>query len=245
MTANAFLINQTSRNALYLQRLAGGEANKVKNQIDQIGREINGILSTATEADFNSGQVLADVETVTRERFTQITEVVKASSVETAQYYSTFQSQLLNKVSKVTAANADPLDVQRSILQSAIDFKPQGSAKTLNDTINEYGKKKAGQFNQIVSDGMLEGRTGVEITKEVSEALNISKRQAESLVRTSTNKAANVGRLESFKANNDILEGVEDVAVFDSRCTPYCRQVDGRVRALDEVKESPRLSFWM
>lgn len=239
MSANGYAISAVTRNAVFLQRLAGGEAKKVQSVLRAMQGDINNILNSATEADFNSGRVLAQIEQVSAERLETVNNMVRDSALDSAEYFSGFTSRLLREITKITPKTPDPQQVQLALLTNAINFKPTASAATLNDVINEFGTKKAAQFRQIVSDGILTGQTGPEMTKQVSEAMRLTLRQAETLVRTTTNSAAQVGRLQTYRENADILEGVENVAVLDHRTTMYCKQVDGKIQTLDEASRPP------
>jgi len=236
MSANSYAIDVTTRNAVFLQRLGGGEFNKVNAILSKMEREINGAISSASEGDFNSGQLLSDVQDITSERLQEVNESVRESAISTAAYTSSFETRLLKELSRVMPNEPDPSLIAGRLFSTALEDKPGNTNITLNDAINQYGTKKAAAFKQIVSDGILAGQASPELTAQVSEAMNLTRRQAETLVRTVTNSAAQTGRAEAFQQNADILEGMEVVAVLDSRTTRYCSQIDGEILPLDAAK---------
>lgn len=68
----------------------------------------------------------------------------------------------------------------------------------------------------------------------VGGVLSTSTRDAEALVRTAVNHVSNVGMMETYRANEDVVEGVRVVATLDDRTTEICISLDGTVWALDD-----------
>ncbi len=58
------------------------------------------------------------------------------------------------------------------------------------------------------------------------DAMDISKNEADALVRTSMMQVAQNVRMEIYKQNQDILNGYEVIATLDKRTTPLCRALD-------------------
>jgi SPP1 gp7 family putative phage head morphogenesis protein len=54
-----------------------------------------------------------------------------------------------------------------------------------------------------------------------------ARRNAEALVRTSVISTANTAHMEAYKANADIMGGLEWLSTLDNRTTPICRAMDG------------------
>jgi SPP1 gp7 family putative phage head morphogenesis protein len=54
-----------------------------------------------------------------------------------------------------------------------------------------------------------------------------ARRNAEALVRTSVLSTANAAHLEAYRANADIMGGIEWLSTLDSRTTTQCRALDG------------------
>jgi len=57
--------------------------------------------------------------------------------------------------------------------------------------------------------------------------MNVSKHQANSLARTSIASVANQVREETYLANDDVIQGVQFIAVLDNNTTPVCRAHSG------------------
>ena len=90
-----------------------------------------------------------------------------------------------------------------------------------------------------IQTGMVQGESIGELigrirgSKTSPGVMSISKRQAEALVRTSVMSVAGAARMQTFKKNSDVLDGIEVVATLDARTTPLCAALDGRRFDLD------------
>ena len=81
------------------------------------------------------------------------------------------------------------------------------------------------------SIGELIGR--IRGSKTSPGVMSISKREATALVRTSVMSVAGAARMQTYRANSDVLDGIEVVATLDARTTPMCAGLDGRRFDLD------------
>lgn len=63
--------------------------------------------------------------------------------------------------------------------------------------------------------------------------MDIGTRQAEALVRTSTQQIANAVRYESYKRNGDVIKGVQTHVTLDSRTSQICMSRSGNAWDLD------------
>jgi SPP1 gp7 family putative phage head morphogenesis protein len=98
------------------------------------------------------------------------------------------------------------------------------------------------KFSDRVQQGYMRGEPSTEIVNRVrgtkargyADGLMVgTKNSAGALVRTSVQTVSNAARLESFKANADILRGVQWVSTLDNRTTVICRARSGLMWDLD------------
>jgi hypothetical protein len=106
------------------------------------------------------------------------------------------------------------------------------------------------RFSNQLRLGMAAGETNGElISRIVGSAdspgiMDVSRTTAEALVRTSVQTVANSARLETFKANADVLDGVQQISTLDSRTTEICMAYDGEAWTLDgEPMDGSSLPF--
>lgn len=93
-----------------------------------------------------------------------------------------------------------------------------------------------GKFSATMRDGMAKGEGVDALVRRVRGTqaagfndgiMEISRRQAEALVRTSVQSAANTARIQSFLANTDIIKAIQWRSTLDSRTTVICIGLDG------------------
>ena len=87
--------------------------------------------------------------------------------------------------------------------------------------------------NQIAA-GVALGESTPTIVRRVSKGYAITKRQAQTLVRTSVNHVSNQARMVTMQANTDTIKGWQFVATLDARTTDICMSHDGKFYKLNE-----------
>ncbi len=94
-----------------------------------------------------------------------------------------------------------------------------------------------------VKSGFVEGLTVRQILKNVVGAgglADVSERNAMTMARTMTMHLASEARFETYKENDDIIEGYALVATLDKRTSSYCRSIDGtKIYFTDEKQLKP------
>lgn len=96
----------------------------------------------------------------------------------------------------------------------------------------------AGETNQQLITRIRGGRTGgtisatvngetIRLPKYSGGIMDVSRNQADALVRTSVQTVSNQTMLATYQANSDILRGMQALATLDTRTTPVCMSRDG------------------
>lgn len=111
----------------------------------------------------------------------------------------------------------------------------------------DWWSKQAGNTQQrfagAVRQGMLRGETTDKIVQRVrgTKAANYSdgimtatRREAEALVRTSVQTCANEATMQTYSANDDVINGLQWSATLDSRTTKICMALHGKVWRYDK-----------
>ena len=84
------------------------------------------------------------------------------------------------------------------------------------------------KFQSAVRQGLVAAETTPQIVKRVRGVLDISKRNAETLVHTSVQSVANTTREKIFADNDDVMSGKEWSSALDRRTCPTCGALDGK-----------------
>ena len=168
----------------------------------------------------------------------------------------THQDQLtaIAKLSGQVGANALNAGIGAQIAQSVALTKNQLSTLA-SDTLIQGAKSKdwwnqqdgdlQNSFAQQMRMGYARGESIDELAARVrgTEAASFkngimaeSKRNADALVRTSIQTVSNEAKVATYNENADLLDGIEWIATLDTRTTPICRALDGKVWSLPDYK---------
>ena len=99
---------------------------------------------------------------------------------------------------------------------------------------NKQRADLAFKFEGIIRSGVAEGKQNGQLTTEVRELMNISRRTADTLVITAVAKVADTAHEELRDANLDILSGEEHLSTLDMRTSTVCQVRDGKRWDLDK-----------
>ena len=196
-------------------------------------------------------RVLDDMEgqTFTVQRLEKLLESVRALN---AQAYESIGKELAGELKALTEYEvgyqhqlfSSVLPVQVSVVSvppkqvhAAVMARPfQG--RMLREWLDGLEESRAAKVRDAIRIGYVEGETNQQIITRIrgTKALNyadglfdISRRDAEAIVRTSVAHTANHCASISAEANTDIIKGVKWIATLDSRTTPVCRARDGKI----------------
>ena len=107
----------------------------------------------------------------------------------------------------------------------ATDAVIQGSAQ------GAWWKKQSAdvqfKFAGAVRQGLAAAETNQQIVARVREVMDVTKRNAATLVQTSTATIANDARAAAMDANDDLILGYKGVATLDSKTCLTCAPLDG------------------
>ena len=228
MSSNQYLIDATTRHSVFLQRYAGGEAKKAVKTLNRIRREINARLSQEPTL-FQRNRLLAvleDIDSIYTSGYATIEQDVIRGVFALAEQEAGFSTKLYN-----IATEANFVLPSESSLMQAVELAPMAVPKdvglTIDAALTEYGDKKIEQIKQAITDGVVLGDTTPEISAKVGNIMTtLHRRQLETLVRTTTNHTSSVARQETFKQNEDILEGYRWIATLDNRTALICMSRD-------------------
>ncbi len=242
------LINAATRHQVFVQRYAGGLSNAYLKSLKKTYAEVLARLMEDELTDIAAArltQVRLDMEQLLNDGY----DVAKSQFIlnlnEFANAEADFSAQLLTAGSDVEFSAALPAPIQIQTALALKTFTPDNGKTLVNieEALTNFGTKKAEQVRQVVRDGFLLGDTNVQIASKISEVEKITRSQADSLARTMTNHASGVARSETYKANSDVLDGYEWVAVLDSSTTLTCSGRDGKVYELSADSPQPPAHF--
>ena len=229
MSAKGFLIDATSRNAVFVQRLAGGEYKKILERLNSLERQILGIVAQTDISVSRQTAALLEVQRAAAEAFQQIAIEIGASADETATYLAEFTKRMMDQAATVEFEVPTEETLQRQVAMANLNSARGLDGLTIQQALQQYGDTKAGEISRVLTGSFIPGMDKNDTVKAVSALMGNQKRQAETLVRTTTNAAAQAGRMATFVQNDEYLQGYEWISVLDHRTTLICAGLDGDI----------------
>jgi SPP1 gp7 family putative phage head morphogenesis protein len=116
--------------------------------------------------------------------------------------------------------------LNRQILQELVkDGLIQGAPSS------EWWAKQAvgtlDNFRREMRLGVLGGESTGKLATRVRKVMDVTRRQAEALARTSVQSISNLARLRTYQENAHLLKGIQWISTLDSRTTDICKGLDG------------------
>lgn len=243
--ANERLLDLAVRHRIGLERLSTSTVRRVLAQIRRVEIDVLGRIAARSalgRSDGNLTALLGELRSLYVESYRPLTRGLQGDLFELAGYEAEFQAKALGSVLSVqtntpiltqvvAAVNARPF--QGRLLQGWLDDLPVGAASRVQEAIRQ------GFIEGESTDSIIKRIRGTKAAKYRDGLMEISRRGAESLVRTAVTHIASVAQEETYAANADVLDGVEWVSVLDSRTTPICQSRDGKVYAVGRGPRPP------
>ncbi|UYW34463.1 phage head morphogenesis protein [Methylorubrum extorquens] len=245
MAVNDDIMDAQVSHAVGLQRLGTSILRKILALLnrtdadleDQIRQRLAGVEPGSIETEFTTERLRLLLEGIRRTNaavYDQIQVVLLQEALGLAEYEAEHQASIITEHVPVRLDVALPTTEQ---LHAIVQKRPfQGRL------LREWGKSLEDGRTQKVHDavriGMVEGETVDHIVRRVrgtkamefkDGVLEISRRDAEAVVRTAVAHIANGASEATYERNADIIKGVRWVSVLDSRTTAVCRARDGKV----------------
>lgn len=99
----------------------------------------------------------------------------------------------------------------------------------LKDWMNDLSLSQAFDVERAIKLGVTLGEINYQIAQRLKSTLEISQRNAQTIVITATSSIANTSRMEFYKENEEVIRGYEHSSTLDSKTTFICASRDGSV----------------
>lgn len=251
--ANQSLRDRVVRHELYLKKLANEEVRAVRELVTQaeadIQQQIERRLTWIAERGFDSSPFtlrrleanLREVRAVARAAYREIGGKLKQDLTAVAKSEAEWAAGAVGaELSRVGVELG--VGVAEGSLLSAIVTKQPFQGALLKDWAAKLGEDTFHAVRGAVRQGLLQGESIADITRRLRGTkangfkdgiLAIRRRNADAVVRTAVSSVANSAREATWKANDDLVKGVQWVSTLDDRTTPQCQVRDGLEYTLD------------
>jgi SPP1 gp7 family putative phage head morphogenesis protein len=250
-TVNEELFDRAVSHQIGLQRYSTATVNKIialLNRVDaDIVRQIEKYDPTElgpSAAQKRLDKMLDAIRVLLRDSYSAAGRQLRKDLLELAEYEADFQLRLL---ADAMPFEWDTVSPSPSMLKAAVDSRPfqgavlkewvkgleDGAFRRLRDSIR-IGVTEGETIKQIVKRAV--GTEGFRYKDGVTE---VSRRSAETMVRTAVNHVATRAREDLYKANADLVKAVRWVSTLDSKTSAVCRGRDGQTYPPDKGPRPP------
>ena len=176
-----------------------------------------------------------------------ITAHAQAESAAMAQ--AAARGLILPAVSPVLGATFSAVNPDN--LKRLVGFLGDGSP--LASLFDAIGIDALAQARQVLSSGVLLGRSPARITRDLHQAMDLPRHRAETIARTEVQRVYRATSRETYRANADVLEGWVWTAKLSPSCCSACILMSGTLHDVDETLDGhprcrctmvPRTKSW-
>lgn len=201
---------------LTIMRVSASVRDDVLKLLRRLEREL---ISMVPQTDWDKSRVdrqLSEIRSLIREYYD---EVATTSTAATAAIGATAAKATANIIGGQVLASSEYLEALagRSVIQGA----GQGAWWAKQSADLQF------KFAAAVRQGLVAAETNQQIVRRARDVLDVSRREAATLVQTSVATIANDARELVFERNQDIIKGYRAVATLDSRTCLRCAPLDG------------------
>lgn len=255
MAANKALLDATIRHAVFLERLKAGEVAKFAPFLKQIDRSLRERLNKAPLTDYNTKRLtklLSDVDSLLLAIFSEYSDQLKLDLIDLATYEAQFEATSLTKAAPATvsfdAVVPTVSAIRAAVLGNPLSIRGPDGGKLLEPFIKDWTTAERTRLTGAIRQGFFEGQTNAQIIQKIrgTKALKysdgllaVTDRNATTVVRTAIQHVASQARMETAKANSDVVLKIELVATLDSKTSQICRSLDGKVFPIDSGPRPP------
>jgi SPP1 gp7 family putative phage head morphogenesis protein len=234
------LLEQTTRHSVMLERLKSGEAKKFEKylrQIDKLVREQLTRKELTTYSRDRLEQFLARVDGKLLDIYKTYGDLVQADLVDIALYESTFEAKSLSNALSIDAVVPTNAVIRAAMFSYPLQMKGIDGGKLLKSFVSGWTRTETMRVTNTIRLGFGQGQTNAQIIQAIRGTaaqnftdgiLAVSNRNAASVVQTAIQHVATTARMETLKANAEVVPGYRIVATLDRKTSVQCRSLDCR-----------------
>lgn len=233
------MLEQTNRHSVMLERLKAGEVKKFEKylrQIDTLVREQLTRKELTTYSRDRLEQFLARVDGKLLDIYKAYGDLVQADLVDIALYESTFEANSLSNALSIDAVVPSNTVIRAAVFSYPLQVKGIDGGKLLKSFVSGWTRAETMRVTNTIRLGFGQGQTNAQIIQAIrgtaaqnftDGVLAVSNRNAASVVQTAIQHVATTARMETLKANSDVVLGYRWVSTLDRKTSQQCKGLDG------------------
>ena len=149
---------------------------------------------------------------------------------EFVEYEINFEINSLNSIYKYDYSAPSANQVLTSVYNNPFNISGVDNQSLIEPFYKNYTDNQVYRVGNIIQAGYANGLTNERIRQNLKDTgYQVMYRDAEALIRTTVQHAANQARNKVWENNADIITGIEWVSTLDSRTSTICQALDKRV----------------
>lgn len=257
-TINEQILESFVSHSVWLERYKTGTVNKIiklLNKADEdLAAQLEKRLRDIAERGFDIGpdttKRLNEILSGVREQRTGLYKLLYEETRGELNKFATYEASFVSDVIEASIGSAEKVTMAKpslSKLKAAVEARPfQG--RILKEWFSGLADGDTRRVSDAVRVGMVQGQTLDQIVRRIRGTraagfkdgiLEVSRREASAVVRTSIGHVANYASEELYAANADIVKGVQWISTLDGRTSAVCRARDGQVYAIGKGPRPP------
>ena len=257
-TVNGRLLDQAIRRQVYLLRFGSGAVKDTLRFLDErLFDELIAILSARLSRIEQRGvdlgpvttdrirQMVQETAALLRVRMNDAGRRVRQVAGDLAGIEAEAAVKAMQRLSP-TGLDLQFRTLQLSQLQTILDTGINGTP--LDSWFDKLGQDTVARIEQQIGIGIATGETNEQVIRRIrgtraggymDGVLGGTRRQAQTVVRTTMNHVSTQTRQRTYAANPDLVKGVQWVSTLDTRTSDVCKARDGKVYPLDKGPRPP------
>lgn len=230
MTTNETLRDDAVRHAIYVERFKASEVRKIAKFLKRVEADIVNQLAENPETLTEWGTrrlkaMLREVRAIHNEIYKELDETFIADLTDLLDVEATFAVGSLTAATPMVYNYVAP---SPETIRSAVFSRPF-AGKLLREWVKDLDTLTVSRIEGAIKQGVVEGETYPQIIRRVKTASGINQRAARAMVTTAVNHITTQAREQVYKANEDVLEGVQWLSTLDGKTSDICKARDGKV----------------
>lgn len=237
-STNEKLLDALVRHQIYLSRYSTGLYRKLLAVISKADQEVAAkIEARAGQQTFTKARLealLADLRTLNKKLVARLAGDLEDELDDLAEYETGWTAAALQKSVPISLSLVTP--AAATLHQVVVGDPIAGSL--LHEQVQQWGAARERRVREALRQGVLQGETIDQMARRVRGTraqqyrdgiLDVSRRDAQAIVRTAVNNVTTQARETLYEQNTDLIKGVRWVSTLDGRTTEICRARDGKV----------------